>query len=193
MSNGMDQDWFAPEVTPAPESSATKAPATAPEAPQGTLAPVAKTADEKSLEEKPEEWFSKPLTLTKKCEEEASEDWFAKELEMKPKAAQKKNLPEEVESPPPMTVPPKSPPQKIPSPKTPPPQIPPPKDLPTQIPTKEEDSDNWFARVPENPTAIDPNVTMVKSQPRKEAYMYGYISKVMKTWQIALIDNKTYL
>ena len=168
MSNGMDQDWFAPEVTPAPESSATKAPATAPEAPQGALAPAAKTADEKSLEEKPEEWFSKPSSSTKNSEEEANEDWFEKAPEMKPKTAPKKNLSQEVENPPPM----------IPPPKVAPPKIAPPKD--TQIPTKEEDSDNWFAKVPEKPTGTDSTVTMVKSQPRKEAYMYGYISKVIE-------------
>ena len=178
MSNGMDQDWFAPEVPPAPETGPRKAPGTAPgapgNAPGGVLAPVTKTADEKSLEEKPEEWFSKPSSSTKNSEEEANEDWFEKAPEMKPKTAPKKNLSQEVENPPPM----------IPPPKVAPPKIAPPKD--TQIPTTEDDSDNWFAKVPEKPTGADSTVTMVKSQPRKEAYMYGYISKVMKTRQIIL-------
>ena len=174
MSNGMDQDWFAPEVPPAPETGPRKAPGTAPEhapggAPGGALAPATKTAAEKPLEEKPEDWFSKPSTSTENGEEEANEDWFVKAPEMKPKTAQKKNLPHEGENPPPMI---------------PPPKIAPPKD--TQIPTKEEDPDNWFAKVPEKPTGTDSTVTIVKSQPRKEAYMYGYISKVMKTWQIIL-------
>ena len=174
MSNGMDQDWFAPEVPPAPETGPRKAPGASPEhAPGGALAPATKTADEKPLEEKPEDWFSKPSTSTKNGEEEASEDWFEKAPEMKSKTAPKKNLPQEVETPPPMISPP-----KIPPPKVPPTMIAPPKD--TQIPTKEEDSDNWFAKVPEKPTGTDSTVTMVKSQPRKEAYMYGYISKVIE-------------
>ena len=63
----MDQDWFAPEVPPAPETGPRKAPGTAPaapgDAPGGALAPATKTADEKPLEEKPEDWFSKPSTL----------------------------------------------------------------------------------------------------------------------------------
>ena len=167
MSNGMDQDWFAPEVPPAPETGPRKAPGNAPgapgDAPGGVLAPATKTADEKPLEEKPEDWFSKPSTSTENGEEEANEDWFVKAPEMKPKTAQKKNLPHEGENPPPMI---------------PPPKIAPPKD--TQIPTKEEDPDNWFAKVPEKPTGTDSTVTIVKSQPRKEAYMYGYISKVIE-------------
>ena len=128
MSNGMDQDWFAPEVPPAPETGPRKAPGTSPEhapggAPGGVLAPATKTADEKPLEEKPEDWFSKPSTSTENGEEEANEDWFVKAPEMKPKTAPKKNLSQEVENPPPM----------IPPPKVAPPKIAPPKD--TQIPT----------------------------------------------------------
>ena len=160
----MDEEWFAPEVVPEPTLQPPPAPAKA-KAPETALdtsvcapAPAAKTTDKKSVEEKPEEWFAKPSTSTNNTQEEANEDWFAKPPAKKSEATPKKNLPpEEVNLPPPKTASPK--------------------DLPAELSAKEEDPDNWFPKVPENPT--DSKATLVKSQPRKEAYMYGYISKVM--------------
>ena len=154
MSNEMDEDWFGTEPAPVPAPGPTSAPETTSDA------PGAKTADDKSMEGKAEEWFSKPSTSTKNGEEAANEDWFAKAPAKKPKADPKKNLAAEVESPPP----------KIPI---------------IEKPAKEEDSENWFAKVPVNSVntnsvnPADSKVTLVKSKRRKESYMYGYISKVM--------------
>ena len=160
----MDEEWFAPEVVPEstlqppPAPAKAKAPETALDAPVCAPAPAAKTTDKKSVEEKPEEWFAKPSTSTKNSQDDSNEDWFAKPLAKKSEASPKKNLPpEEVNPPPPKTAPPK--------------------DLPAELSAKEENPDHWFEKVPENTT--DSKATLVKSQPRKEAYMYGYISKVM--------------
>ena len=159
MSDEMDEDWFAPEVEPEPTPQHPPAPTKTPghNAPACAPVPAAKTTDKKPVEEKPEEWFSKPST--KSGQEDPNEDWFEKLPKTKPEASPKKNLPQEVNPPPPKTAPPK--------------------DLPAQISAKEEDPDNWFAKVSENPTVS--GVTLVKSQPRKESYMFGYISKVVLT------------
>ena len=156
----MEEDWFAPEVPPEPTPQPppalvpAKAPGTGPDA--HAVAPAAKTTDEKYVDEKPEEWFAKPSTSTNDSKEEPNEDWFAKPPTKKGEAGLKKNLPPKVTPSPPKTAPPK--------------------DLPAQMSAKgkEEDPDNWFAKVPANPTD-----SKVKNQPRKEAYMYGYISKVI--------------
>ena len=95
MSNEMDEDWFGTEPAPVPAPGPTSAPETTSDA------PGAKTADDKSMEGKAEEWFSKPSTSTKNGEEAANEDWFAKAPAKKPKADPKKNLAAEVENPPP--------------------------------------------------------------------------------------------
>ena len=158
----MEEDWFAPEVppepTPQPPPARAKAPGTGPDAPAPVFPPAlaANRTDEKYAEEKPEEWFSKPSTSTNDSKEEPNEDWFAKPPAKKGEASLKKNLPPKVTSSPPKIVPPK--------------------DLPAQMPSKakEEDPANWFAKAPANPTD-----SKVKNQPRKEAYMYGYISKVI--------------
>ena len=161
----MDEEWFAPEVVPEPTlqpppaPAKAKAPETALDAPVCAPAPAAKTTDKKSVEEKPEEWFAKPSTSTNNTQEDLNEDWFAKPLAKKFEATPEQDLPPEVDPSPPKTAPPK--------------------DLPAQISAKEEDPDNWFAKVSENPTVS--GVTLVKSQPRKESYMYGYISKVIST------------
>ena len=153
MSNEMEEDWFAPEVKTEPTPQPAPAP-TKPHkiGPNAPTAPAAKTTNEKSVEEKP--------TSTNNGQEEPNEDWFAKPPTKKPKATPKKNLPPEEVTPPPLKTAPS-------------------KDLPAELSAKEEDPDHWFAKVPENPT--DSGLTLVKSQPRKESYMYGYISKVMST------------
>ena len=159
----MDEEWFAPEVVPEPTlqpppaPAKAKAPETALDAPVCAPPPAAKTTDKKSVEEKPEEWFAKPSTSTNNSREEANEDWFAKPPAKKFEATPEKDLPPEVDPSPPKTAPPK--------------------DLPAELSAKEQEPDNWFEKVPENPTDI--KATLVKSQPRKESYMYGYISKVM--------------
>ena len=104
-----------------------------------------------TMEEKPEEWFAKPPTSTNKNEDDQNENWFSKPPAMKPEVGN-----------------------------SPPPKIVPPKDLPAQMSDKDEDSDNWFANGPDNPKTEN-NVSLAKSQPRKESYMYGYISKVIPT------------
>ena len=137
----------------------TPQPAPAPTKPHkiGPNAPAAPAA--KTTNEKSVE--EKP-TSTNNGQEEPNEDWFAKPPTKKPKAASKKSLHPEVN---PF----------------------PPKDLPAELSVKEEDPDNWFAKVPVNPT--DSGVTLVKSQPRKESYMFGYISKVV----LAECRMKTFL
>ena len=102
--------------------------------------------------EKPDECFAVP---TNNLQEGQIEDWF-----LKPAPG-----PEMSEATPKNDLQSRAGPEKV---------LPPPKTATS------EDSDNWFAKVSENPSN-----NLVKNRPRKEAFMYEYVSKVLT------LGNKT--